>query len=576
MKIFPGAIVPTLAGIIVISGCGGAGDTSDELLPPGTQTTHLETYRPQLHYTPAYGWMNDPNGLILHRGTWHMYHQYIPGEYVIDRMNWGHATSTDLVRWEYRPVAISTNPELGMAYSGSAIADPDNTTGLCTGDPADCILAFFTHSLMLGGDQKQSLAASSDGGLTFVEYGDNPIMANPGKTNFRDPKVFMFDESQARARASRIGPVATQWNMVLAQGKQIGLYVSGNLIEWQPLSTFDNNPDWTGGVWECPDLFRMPVQDEPGAFKWVLITSVFDGAPWDGSGVMYFTGDFDGTTFTPDDPDLMPRWLDHGPDFYAAQTFANVPDSDGRRILIAWMNNWKYAMGIPAMPWQGAMAIPRQLNLVRDGDGTLTLTQAPVSEFKSLRRGRVVELTDITSGSAALPVHSSDTGMYEIDITAPRWDKWSIGIASMTALMQPDGAEMDPMPITENARVEIGIDNGILSIDRTGAICDECPASMERIFTAILETGLYGDGTALSPHKAGLIQADYLVTLKIIVDRSGVEVFADDGRTTMTAQAFLPGPAFTVTLETPEATPDRPVIFDSIDLYELFSIWAVP
>ena len=353
-----------------------------------------------------------------------MYHQYIPGEYVIDRMNWA-MPRTDLVFGNTGRL-ISTNPELGMAYSGSAIADPTTQPAFAPA-PGRLHTGLF-HAQPDAGRRPEAEPGGKQRRRPDVrEYGDNPIMANPGKTNFRDPKVFMFDESQARARASRIGPVATQWNMVLAQGKQIGLYVSGNLIEWQPLSTIDNNPDWTGGVWECPDLFRMPVQDEPGAFKWVLITSVFDGAPWDGSGVMYFTGDFDGTTFTPDDPGLMPRWLDHGPDFYAAQTFANVPDSDGRRILIAWMNNWKYAMGIPAMPWQGAMAIPRQLNLVRDGDGTLTLTQAPVSEFKSLRRGRVVELTDITSGSAALPVHSSDTGMYEIDITA-RWDKWSIGL----------------------------------------------------------------------------------------------------------------------------------------------------
>lgn len=572
------ATVLTLTSALLA--CAGL-EPGDKLLPPGVQTTHLETYRPQLHYTPQSGWMNDPNGLIWHDGTWHMFHQYIPGEYVIDQMNWGHATSTDLVHWTYRPMAITTNPDLGLAYSGSTIADPDNVTGLCTGDTADCVLAFFTHSLMLGGDQKQSLAVSSDGGMTFVEYDGNPVMPNPGMTNFRDPKVFMYDAAMAAApMTDRIAPISTQWNMILAQGKQLGIYVSGNLVEWQPLSTIDNIDTWSGGVWECPDLFRMPVENDPGTFKWVLMVSVFDGAPWDGSGVMYFTGDFDGTTFTPDDPDLTPRWLDKGPDFYAAQTFSNVPDSDGRRVLVAWMNNWKYALGIPARPWQGAMAIPRQLSLIRDADGTFTITQMPVEEFIGLRRGRVTSMKSLASKSVEHPLYSSDSGIYEIEITAPRWDRWAIRIASSS-----DSAEAGehltnqaaaPIPTTENAVVRIGIDHGVLSVDRTDAGCGDCPASMKTTYSAELDTGIYGAGpeALVQDPVHRLVQADYLVTLRLLVDHSGIEVFADGGRTTMTAQAFLPGPTFSIFFETPDATADAPLTAESIEVHELFSIWA--
>lgn len=582
----------------VFCACGD-GVPDDTLLPAGIQTDHLETFRPQLHYTPESGWMNDPNGLVRVGETWNLYHQYIPGEYVIDRMNWGHATSKDLLHWEYQPVALQTDPVLGMAYSGSAIVDEGNISGLCGDDTAQCVLAFFTHSLMLGGDQKQSVAVSNDGGLTFAGYESNPIMPNPGMANFRDPKVFLYDGSLADAPATtapakRIppeGPLPTSWIMALAQGRQIGLYTSGNLLEWQPLSTLDNDNTWAGGVWECPDLIRMEVENEPGAFRWLLITGVFSGAPWEGSGVQYMIGSFDGYTFTPDGDLVEPRWLDHGWDFYAAQSFSNVPTSDGRHVMMAWMNNWKYALGIPAMPWQGAMAFPRQLSLTKEGDGAYTILQAPVDELSSLRRGKVVDLRDIelqrlTYMATGEPsdylyefIYSSDTGLYEIDLTGPRDGNWNIQIASAGPLATQEAATITTehrsastsreaaVAPAHNAVVMVGIRDGSLFIDRGNALCDTCPSNMGMHYSTEL-------AKTADLATAGL--ATDTVTMKIIVDHSSIEVFADGGRTTMTALAFLPGPKWDISMEAWDETTSGDVTIDSLEIHELMSIWARP
>ena len=575
----------------VLGGCAtgeaGPGDVLsgdlaavDAMLPPGTQVDHLESCRPQFHYTPETGWMNDPNGLIRVGDTWHLFHQYIPGEYVINEMNWGHAISTDLLRWEYRPVALHTSETLGMAYSGSAILDVENVSGLC-GDSTACVLAFFTHSLMLGGDQKQSLAYSVDGGMTFAEYEGNPIMPNPGIANFRDPKVFLYDGAAAQA-VDNAGPVADKWVMALAQGRQVGFYTSGDLIEWQPMSVLDNDESWPGGVWECPDLFIMPVENEPGAYKWVLVVGVFDGAPWLGSGVQYIVGSFDGEAFTPDAGQSEPRWLDTGWDFYAAQSFSNVPADDGRRIIIAWMNNWRYALNIPAMPWQGTMTFPRQLSLLRDGDAGYRLLQAPVDELATLRRGVAIDMTDVIVPQLAgqdpadppLPGHMflyrSETGLFEIDVTGPRDKDWRVQIGtSGAASSDTEGmvtGSASAMPGHQHA-AQIGIEEGYLFIDRGNALCDGCPSGMGRHYSSELASARPADDTGGAPET---------VTVKILVDRSSVEVFADNGRVTMTALAFLPGPSWDITLQTFASSPADVVQFSEVKVTELFSIWADP
>ncbi len=574
-----------IAGGALVCGCS-VDDGDDGLLPLVEQVDHLEDFRPQFHFTPLSGWMNDPNGLVRVGDTWHLYHQYIPGEYVVDRMDWGHAVSDDLVHWTYMPSAIGTNPDLGMAYSGSAVVDSGNTSGLCGSDPLECVLAFFTHSQMLGGDQKQSLAVSHDGGMTFSEYESNPIMPNPGKADFRDPKVFLYDGSlddgvvhAPRAARAEDGPLPEKWVMALAEGDRIGFYTSARLLEWQPLSSIVNPLEWTGD-WECPDLIRMPVENEPGIHKWVLLVSVFDGAPWDGSGVQYIVGDFDGYTFTPDDDMTTRRWLDHGWDFYAAQSFSNVPADDGRVVIMAWMNSWKYALGIPAMPWQGTMAFPRSLTLTRMVDGSYALMQAPVDELASLRRGVAADFENLPlyrdvnmlNGEASSfmyrPVYSSDTGLYEIDVTGPRHSDWKLLIVSTDVAPSPEALTGRTTTVASmmNTRVSVGIKDGSLVIDRGNALCDGCPSNMGMYYAAEL--------TGAQDLAAAGLPADK-VSLKILADHSSVEVFADGGRTTMTALTFLPGPGWSIVLEAYDETLEKDVIIDRITVQELLSAWGV-
>ena len=342
--------------VIEADGDDNGGDT------PGadvSQSSYNEQYRPQIHYTPARNWINDPNGLVYDNGTWHMFYQYNPQGNDWGNMSWGHATSSDLIHWTEQPVAMRRN-ELGDIFSGSAVIDKDNTAGFGAG----AMVAIYTSS---GERQQQSIAYSTDGGKTFTQYAGNPVIANRDRNDFRDPKVFWHAESK-------------QWIMALALGwdEAIEFWGSPNLKNWEYLSTFRTDARRSNiGQWECPDLLRMSCN---GAEKWVLIVSNNPGGPASGSGTEYFVGDFDGTTFTADALDY-PLWLDYGSDNYAGVTWSNTPD--GRTLLIGWMNNWNYCGAVPATPWRSAMTLPRELTLV-EADGKPVLANYPVAEIETI------------------------------------------------------------------------------------------------------------------------------------------------------------------------------------------------
>ena len=321
---------------------------------PTTQTGYDELYRPQIHYTPAKNWVNDPNGLVYADGVWHLFYQYNPQGNSWGNMSWGHATSADLLHWQEQTVAL-TRDELGDIFSGSAVIDRNNTAGFGAGT----MVALYTSASQA---QQQSLAYSTDGGKTFTRYNGNPVISN-NDDNLRDPKVFWHEASQ-------------RWVMALAKGWKMGVefYGSTNLKQWQHLSTFflplTGRPSLQ---WECPDLIQM-------GDKWVLLVSVNPGGPILGSGTMYFVGQFDGTTFTADELDY-PLWLDYGMDNYAGVTWSNVPD--GRHILIGWMNNWQYAGDVPCSPWRSAFTLPRELKLTTF-EGKPLVTSTVVKEIDQI------------------------------------------------------------------------------------------------------------------------------------------------------------------------------------------------
>jgi fructan beta-fructosidase len=249
--------------------------------------TYREQYRPQFHYTPARNWMNDPNGLVFYRGEYHLYYQYNPSGITWGNISWGHAVSTDLVHWRELPVAIPQD-DTEYVFSGSVVVDKDNTSGFGTRDNPP-LVAIYTSAFKASGIQAQSLAYSTDGGRTFTKYAGNPVI-DIGSHNFRDPKVFWYEPSHT-------------WLMVVALSadRKVRFYSSPDLKTWTALSDF-GPAGAVEGVWEVPDLFPLAVDGNRHNVKWVLVVNLNPGAIAGGSGAQYFTGQFDGTRFTSDDP----------------------------------------------------------------------------------------------------------------------------------------------------------------------------------------------------------------------------------------------------------------------------------
>jgi fructan beta-fructosidase len=300
-------------------------------------------YRPQIHFTPAKNWMNDPNGLVWHKGEYHLFFQHNPFGTQWGHMSWGHAVSKDLITWDELPVAIPESED-GAIFSGSAVSDGD-----------DLVAIYTRHT---DTNQSQCIARSKDNGRTFIKYANNPVL-DEGKKDFRDPKVFRFED---------------HWIMCLAQplDHQISFYSSPDLVAWKHLSNFGPTAA-QGGVWECPDLFPLQLDNQQ---LWVLIVSLNPGG-LHGSGTQYFVGDFDGTIFVPRYSTDEPRWLDYGKDNYAGVTFSNEPN--GKRVLIGWLANWSDVNLHPETSWTTQMTIPRELALAHY-KGEVVLTQHPVSK----------------------------------------------------------------------------------------------------------------------------------------------------------------------------------------------------
>lgn len=436
---------------------------------PVTKSGYDEQYRPQIHYTPAQNWVNDPNGLVFVDGTYHLFYQYNPQGNDWGNLSWGHATSTDLMHWEEQSVAL-TPDNLGMVFSGSAVIDKDNTAGFGAG----AMVALYTSATDI---QQQSVAYSTDGGKNFTRYANNPVITN-NDDNLRDPKVFWHEESK-------------QWIMALAKGWKMGVefYGSADLKNWRHLSSFFVPlPGRPSLQWECPDLISLNYN---GKKKWVLLLSVNPGGPILGSGTMYFTGDFDGTTFTADERDY-PLWLDYGMDNYAGVTWSNTGD---RKIMIGWMNNWQYCGNVPCSPWRSAFTLPRELSLV-EYDGKPVLTSMVVSEIDKIA-GSWQDVTGTIDAKSA----------YQLKLKI-QLDKNS------TVTLRNDNDELFSFDINANART--------ITAHRTSA------------------TGKTSfNGTFTIPSiQAPLMVTGNTTTIDIFVDQSSVEIFSENGRMAMTNLVF--------------------------------------
>ena len=333
-----------------------------------------QLFRPQVHFSPQRHWTNDPNGLVFFRGEYHLFFQYNPFGDQWGHMSWGHAVSRDLLHWKELPVAL---PEADgtMIFTGSVIVDHGNTSGLCQ-PGTECLVAIYTghttgaEALKRAGApagletlQTQNLAVSQDAGRNWTKFRGNPVL-DMKMADFRDPSVF-WDEGRRH------------WVMAVSLPKEhkVRFYSSADLKKWEQLSEFGPMGD-VAGDWECPDLLRIPAATGNGAGMWALKVGLNPGAPQGGSGEQYFLGDFDGRSFKVSEAPGAHGWTNYGKDDYCAISYNSLPKGQ-KPVLVGWMNNWEYAAKLPTTPWRGQMSLPRELSLVRDGTG-LALRQKPI------------------------------------------------------------------------------------------------------------------------------------------------------------------------------------------------------
>ena len=447
--------------------------------------TNREKFRPVYHHTPAYGWMNDPNGMFYKDGTYHLYFQHNPYGSTWGNMTWGHSTSTDLVHWNYEGDAILPDA-WGTVFSGSAVVDRDNTAGF----GRDAIVGFYTSakSSPWGDVQMQSLVYSTDGGKTFTKYAGNPILTSTER-DFRDPKVFWYAPGK-------------HWVMMLAVGQQMQIFTSDNLKEWKHESDFGLKHGAHGGVWECPDLVELPVEGT-NEKRWVLICNINPGGPFGGSATQYFVGTFDGRKFTNEFP-TKTKWMDYGKDHYATVTFSNAPD--GRCIALGWMSNWQYAAQVPTKQYRSANTIARDLSLYRK-DGDLLLRCAPSKEIEAAR-GEKKSVPQFRVGDAYSIENLLDgnDGAYEIELEIR-----NNGAEKLAFTLQNGKGESVVMYYDAAMRQFV--------MDRTNS----GETSFSRDFPAM----------TVSPATGG---DDF--RLRLFVDRSSIEAFVDGGKYVMTNIVF--------------------------------------
>ncbi len=462
--------------------------------------------RPLYHFTPPRNFMNDPNGLVFYEGEYHLFYQHNPEGETWGHMSWGHAVSRDLVSWEHLPVALREEGGV-MVFSGSAVVDGQNTSGLGSGgDPP--LVAFYTgHG---ASEQTQNVAFSTDRGRTWTRHSANPVLSI-GSRDFRDPKVFWHAPTQ-------------RWVMVtvLAVLREVRFDVSSDLVHWEYAGGFGPaGPD--EGAWECPDLFELPGPD--GVRRWVLKVDVQKGP-----GALYFVGDFDGSRFVTDPGCEQPRRVDHGRDFYAAQSFSDLPGD--RRVWLAWMSHWSYANSVPTSPWRGQLSIPRELRLAASPSG-LQLAQRPAPELARLRRPLVLDANlDLAAANRAL-ADSGGGASLEIGLTlAP-------GHASEVALRVREGAR-------QATRVGFDARSEDVFIDRTGS----GDASFAASFPGV--------------HRAPTGPIDGRLDVRVFVDTCSVEVFAGGGRAVLSDLVFPDAASAGVSLEA-----DAPVRVERLEVFRL-------
>jgi fructan beta-fructosidase len=487
------------------------------------QSSYNQPWRPQYHFTPPQNFMNDPNGTVYYKGEYHLFYQHNPEGNVWGHMSWGHAVSADLVHWQNLPIALHEDPNY-MIYSGSAVVDENNTSGLCkNADTRDhsCLIAIYTAAYK--DRQKQHIAFSNDRGRTWTNYSGNPV-ADLDAPDFRDPNVFWYEPQH-------------KWVMVtvLADERTLVIFDSPDLKHWTKRSTFGPAGD-TAGQWECPDLIELSVEATEEK-RWVLIINRNPGAPAGGTGVRYLIGSFDGTKFTSETPDAPALWADWGKDFYATNTWNNTPAGDPRRIWIGWFSNWQYANVEPTVYWRGGLSIPRTLMLRRYSDG-LRLVQQPIRELENLRHEKLrVVNASIPEVNRKIAESGGRFVAYELEADL------DLGQFAEVGLRIRKSGDAETLVGFDTARREVFVDRTL--------------------------SGEVSHSKDFPGRRAASVEKAERLKLHIFVDRSSVEVFVNDGERILSERIYPPEDSDRIELYTKGSGGN----ILSLQIWELDSIW---
>jgi fructan beta-fructosidase len=473
---------------------------------------YTEQYRPQFHYSPASNWCNDPNGLVYNNGTYHLFYQHNPLGNVWGHMTWAHATSKDLVHWKHLPIAIPEENGV-MIFSGTCVIDKNNTSGFGKNGKVPMVAVYTGHIENV--NQSQHIAYSLDDGITWTKYANNPVL-DLHKKDFRDPKIFWQQQKKYWVMA-----------VMLPVEHIVQFYSSKNLKEWQHLSDFGPAGD-TSGVWECPDLTQVPIEGMPGKKKWLLQTS-------QNASMQYFVGEFDGTSFTNENPTDKVYRPDYGPDYYAAIAYNQLPAA----ILptaIGWINNWNYANDIPTTPWKGAMALPRTLSLKKVNNEWL-LIQKPVAAINAQAKKILQLKNEMVEGKKMLPAKNTQ---FKLQLT-----------------IEPPAASVSGVRIANgnDHYFEIGYDEAkqVCYTDRSKAGNNSFSESFKKLSRF--------EKTIALQHKK--------LQLEIYFDNSIAEVFVNGGEAVFTVQLFPAEKETGIELFSTGAAAS----FSNISLWQMKTVW---
>jgi len=480
-----------LAVIAVGIGGGVAGGVGDDAAAADSAADH----RAQYHFTVPDHWKNDPQRPVFVDGKFHYYYLY-NSDYNADPTanfgtEWRLATSYDGVVFADQGVAApkKTNANYDL-WSGSTVVDEANTAGFGAGAVVMLVTQMDhptpAQQANASGPQAQFLWYSTDGGRNFRPYGDQPVIPNGGRADFRDPKI-VWDAERGR------------WLALIAERDRVSFYTSPDLKTWSRTWEYVNPGI---GTIECPDLFRIRADD--GTMKWVFGVSANGYATGEPATFAYWTGAFDGTSFTFDSS--APQWLDHGFDWYGAVTWEDPSAPLDRRYAVGWMNNWDYAHSTPtwtAAGFNGTDSITRELRLTRYGSA-FSLVSQPVAALADIATART-ELGDVTVDGFLPLAYEGDAYQVEADVT---WETaTNIGLQLRRSA---DG--------TRHADVGVTGTYAYLNRGQTG----------------------YPAGTWKTESRTPFAGGAGTVHLRILVDRTTIEVFVDDGRYVHSSQVFAP------------------------------------